>query len=131
MLLIKMSNNAGIYVTIKEGYDREPFINNEGFKKPIRENWMGAPTRSNFTGCGSAGYNQGKPPCASCASGHDGKRICNACRNNANSSAICGGNACAWQPPTNQYPRDSDSRDSDSRDSTCPGALPTPSIFYF
>ena len=139
MLLIKMSNNAGIYVTLDEGYgvSNRGQRNNpadhmqEGFKKPIRENWMGAPTRSNFTGCGSAGYNQGKAPCASCASGHDSKRICNACRNNANSSAICGGNACAWQPPTNQYPRDSDSRDSDSRDSTCPGALPTPSIFYF
>ena len=107
MLLIKMSNNAGIYVTLDEGYgvSNRGQRNNpadhmqEGFKKPIRENWMGAPTRSNFTGCGSAGYNQGKAPCASCASGHDGKRICNACRNNANSSAICGGNACAWQPP--------------------------------
>ena len=128
-----MSNHARIYVTMQEGYDQETFINNNGYARetfinnpsaPIRENWMGAPTRSNFTGCGSAGHNQGKAPCAACASGQAGKRICNACRNNTKPSPICGGNACAWQPPTNQYARDSESASPESRP-------PHQPIFYF
>jgi len=29
----------------------------------IRENWEGAPTMKNFTGCGGCGWNQNKSPC--------------------------------------------------------------------
>ena len=108
-----MSNNAGIYVTIDEGYGRDPFINVPS--RPIRENWMNGPTRANFTGCGSAGWNAGKAPCASCGGGQKGSRICNACRNNANMSQNCGGNACAWQPPV-VAPRESATK---------------PNVFYF
>jgi hypothetical protein len=97
----KMTHNAGIYVTINEGYGPDPFIITAQStpKMPIRENWMNGPTRSNFTGCGSAGWNADKAPCASCGNGQQGSRICNACRTGASISADCGGNTCGWQTP--------------------------------
>jgi len=92
-----MSNCGGKFQTINQGYK-----GSADSEITIRENWMNGPTRANFTGCGSAGWNAGKAPCTACDSDSQyGSRICNACRTNANISSDCGGNACAWQPATN------------------------------
>ena len=87
-------SQSGKFTTIIKGYKGSP-------EKEIAESFMGGPTRANFTGCGGAGWNAFKPPCTQCnGTGRYGSRICNACRNNANVSGICGGTLCAWQPPT-------------------------------
>ena len=48
-----------IYKTLENTYKHD-FV--EGYES-IRENWEGAPTMKNFTGCGGCGWNQNKSPC--------------------------------------------------------------------
>ena len=101
--------SRGSYNTLNTGYAKLVAVPDAKKKETfIRENWEGAPTAANFTGCGGAGWNAFKSPCAKCngrdsgdsGGGSSGSRICNDCRTRANISNNCGGNACAWQPST-------------------------------
>jgi hypothetical protein len=94
-----MSNCSGIFQTLDQAYSYGiPIAKTELF---IRENWEGAPTIKNFTGCGKGGWNGGLAPCTSCK-GVDkyGKRICNDCSFTPQITENAGGLPAAWIPNT-------------------------------
>ena len=55
--------HRNIYKTLENTYMSDSLMISSLKFEPIRENWEGAPTMKNFTGCGGCGWNQNKSPC--------------------------------------------------------------------
>ena len=109
-----MSNIYGTYITLpyaygslpghpgyKETYEQSSKQSDQSYFTNIREDWMNGPTRSNFTACGGAGWNQGKPPCEACG-GTDqvGSRMCNLCQPQSIIRPAAGAQPASWIPET-------------------------------